>query len=106
MGIDESLAREIVRRVISVCQPDKIIVFGSAAAGTMTEDSDIDLLIVDPDPRDQRQTYLRIRNALRGMGHPFDIVFIGTQWFEQSKNVIGGIANPAERHGKVIYEAA
>ena len=106
MGIDELLAQEIVRRILSVCQPDKIILFGSAAAGTMTKDSDIDLLIVDSDPHDRRQTYLRIRNTLRGMGHPFDIVFIATQWFEQSKNVIGGIANPAERHGKVIYEAA
>jgi predicted nucleotidyltransferase len=106
MGIDESLAQEIVRRILSVSHPDKIILFGSAAAGTMTEESDIDLLVVEPDPRDQREMYVRIRGALRGMGHPFDIVLIATRWFEQSKNVIGGIAYPAEKHGKVIYEAA
>jgi len=44
MGIDESLVQEIVRRILTAAAPDKIILFGSAAAGGMTLDSDIDLL--------------------------------------------------------------
>ncbi len=36
---------------------------------------------------------------------PFDILFIDTQWFEESKDVVGGIAYPANKYGKVIYEA-
>jgi len=106
MGIDESLAQEIVRRVLSVAKPDKIILFGSAAKGQMTRDSDIDLLVVEPDLGDRRQEYVRIRRELRGMGYPFDIILISTQWFEESKNVIGGIAYPANKYGKVIYESA
>lgn len=106
MEIDETLIREIVRRILSVSRPDRIILFGSAAAGSMTRDSDIDLLIVEPDPGDRQQEYVRIRRALRGMGHPFDIILISAQWFEESKNVIGGIAYPASKYGKVIYEAA
>jgi len=31
MGIDETLLKEIVRRVLTVARPDKIILFGSAA---------------------------------------------------------------------------
>ena len=38
--------------------------------------------------------------------YPFDILFIATQWFEESKDVVGGIAYPANKYGKVIYEAA
>jgi hypothetical protein len=45
MGIDESLVKEIVKRVLSVANPEKIILFGSAATGQMTRDSDIDLLV-------------------------------------------------------------
>ncbi len=105
-GIDDALIQEIVRRVLSVAQPDKIILFGSAAAGKMTRDSDIDLLIIETGPIDRREEYVRIRRALRGMGHPFDILFISADWFEASKNVIGGIAYPANKNGKVIYEAA
>jgi hypothetical protein len=55
---------------------------------------------------DRQQYYVQIRRSLRGMGHPFDIILISKQWFEESKDVIGGIAYPANRYGKVIYEAA
>jgi predicted nucleotidyltransferase len=106
MALDETLIQEITRRILSVASPDKIILFGSAAAGTMTRDSDIDLLIVEADPGDRREKYLRIRRALRGMNYSFDVLFISTQWFEESKGVIGGIAYPANKYGKVLYEAA
>ena len=106
MGIDETLIEEIIRRILSVTRPDRIILFGSAATGEMTRDSDIDLLIVEPDPGDRQREYVRIREVLRGMGYPFDLILISTQWFEESKNVIGGIAYPANKYGKVIYEAA
>ena len=104
--IDDALIDEIVRRVLSVAQPDKIILFGSAATGKMTRDSDIDLLIVESEPIDRREEYVRIRHALGDIGYPFDILFIATPWFEESKNVIGGIAYPAHKYGKVIYDAA
>ena len=50
MAVDEILLREIVRRVLTVARPEKIILFGSAATGQMTKDSDIDLLIVERAP--------------------------------------------------------
>ncbi len=105
-AIDERLIDEIVRRILNVTRPDKIILFGSAAAGKMTHDSDIDLLVVEQNPGDRNKEYVRIRQALRGMGHPFDIILISSEWFEASKNVIGGIAYPASKHGRVIYGAA
>jgi predicted nucleotidyltransferase len=50
MGIDDTLTSEIVRRILAVANPDRIILFGSAATGQMTRDSDIDLLVVEPNP--------------------------------------------------------
>ena len=105
-GIDEALIQEIVRRILSVAAPDKIILFGSAATGRMTRDSDIDLLVVEHDPPQQREQSLRINAALRGLGFAFDVIVISTEWFEASKNVIGGIAFPANKYGRVIYDAA
>jgi len=104
--IDDVLIEEIVRRVLSVANPDKIILFGSAAKGEMTRDSDIDLLVVESEIEDRDAEYVRIRRALGNMGFPFDIVFITTEWFEASKNVIGGIAYSANKHGRVVYDAA
>ena len=106
MGIDESLVQEIVRRVLAAAAPDKIILFGSAATGGMARDSDIDLLIAEPDPGDRRKKSVRLREILCGLGYPFDVIVISTEWFEESKGVIGGIAYPANKYGKVIYEAA
>ena len=39
---------EFADRVVREFHPDRIILFGSYAAGTATEDSDVDLLVVMP----------------------------------------------------------
>jgi predicted nucleotidyltransferase len=106
MGVDDKIIAEIVRRILTAIQPDRIILFGSAATGEMTKDSDIDLLIVEPDTKEKRSEYVRIIKSLRGLGYPFDILFITTEWFEDSKELVGGIARPANKYGKVIYDAA
>jgi len=106
MRLDERLTGEIVRRVLSVAAADRIIMFGSAATGEMTADSDIDLLVVEPSVSNARTDSVRIGDALRGLGFPFDVIVMGRDRFEETKHVIGGIAYPASRQGKVLYEAA
>lgn len=106
MEIDNRIAEEIVRRILSVSAPERIILFGSAAEGTMTRDSDIDLLVLEEDPGDTRERSVRIAEALRGLGVPLDVIVMARERFEESKGVIGGIAFPANKYGKVIYEAA
>lgn len=106
MGIDEGLVEEIVRRVLSVGQPDRIILFGSAARGTMTRDSDIDLLVLERSPSDRRGESVRIGDALRGLGYPFDVIVMQSERFDETKDLVGGLAYPANKYGRVIYEAA
>jgi predicted nucleotidyltransferase len=106
MGVDETLLNEIVRRVLSASRPDRIILFGSAATGRMTKDSDIDLLVVDPAPRNTRDESVKIRRALGDVGYPVDVIVIATERFEATKDIIGGIAYPAHKHGRILYEAA
>ncbi|MBI3657216.1 MAG: nucleotidyltransferase domain-containing protein [Acidobacteria bacterium] len=106
MGVDEKTIEEVVSRILSAVRPDRIILFGSAATGGMTRDSDIDVLILETAPSNVRKERVRIREALRGMEYPFDIIVMATERFEESKDVIGGIAYPANKYGKVVYEAA
>lgn len=103
MTVDQQTLDEVVRRVLSVMAPDKIILFGSAVTGQMMRDSDIDLLIVATSPGDPRKEGTRLRGVLMGLGYPFDVTVISTKWFEESKDVIGGIAYPANKYGRVIY---
>ena len=104
--INEALVEEIVRRILSLSWPDRVILFGSAATGRMTRDSDVDLMILEASPADVREERIRLRQALRGLGHPFDVIVMATERFEESKDVIGGIAYPAHKYGRAIYEAA
>jgi len=104
--IDEGLVLEIVRRVLRVARPQRMILLGSAAAGAMTADSDIDLLVVETAPDDTRRESVRIREALRGLGFPFDVIVMAAERFEETKDIVGGIAFPADKYGRVIYEAA
>lgn len=106
MGIDETLTNDIVRRILTVAKPDRIILFGSAATDGMTRDSDIDLLIVEPAPGNRTQESVRIRRSLRDLDYPVDVIVISTERFEETKNIVGGIAYPAHKYGRVLYETA
>jgi predicted nucleotidyltransferase len=105
MGIDDRLTQEIVERVLRVAKPDRIILFGSAATGRMTRDSDVDLLVVERAPWDSREERSRIAELLGDLEFPVDVFVIATERFEESKNIFGGIAYPAHKYGRVIYEA-
>lgn len=106
MGLDETLTKKIVQRILAAVSPDKIILFGSAASGAMTRDSDIDLLIVEGNPPDTHEESVKIRRALGNIGYPIDVLVISTERFEETKNIFGGIAWPAHKHGKILYDAA
>lgn len=105
-GVSEETLGEVVKRILGVCQPDRVILFGSAASGQMTPDSDIDLLVLDRDVTDARAQALAIRRVLMGLPYPFDVIVMSRDRFEETRGVIGGIAWPADHHGRVIYEAA
>ena len=72
----------------------------------MSGDSDIDLLVIEPSSSSCREESVRIGSALRGLGFGFDVIVMATERFEETRNVIGGVAYPASKHGKVFYEAA
>ena len=97
---------EVIRRVCSVSSPDRIILFGSAATGQMTRDSDVDVLVLTSEDKPLRQIRAAIRMALFGVGVPVDLVIMRPERFEASKDVIGGLAYPARKTGKVVYDAA
>ncbi len=99
------IIHEIVQRLTRVSRPGRTILFGSAAMGGMTADSDIDVLIVEPEIEEARSESRRLREALAGLGSALDVIVMSTERFEETKGLIGGIAYPANKYGKFIYEA-
>ena len=106
MTISEKVLENMIEKIRSVAGPERIILFGSAARGTMTTDSDMDLLVIKNHLQDQRSEAVRIRKALAEFRIPVDIIVMSVERFEETKNVIGGIAYPAYKYGRILYEAA
>jgi uncharacterized protein len=102
---DGDLLKKVVDRILAVAKPERIILFGSGATGLMTHDSDLDLLVVERDFKSQREESTRLRKALGDLGIPVDVFAMTPERFEETKGVIGGLAYPANKYGKVIYEA-
>lgn len=60
----EKIIHQIVEKIKSRYQPEKIILFGSCAWGNPTEDSDIDLFIIKKVNQKPRQRMLIVRRIL------------------------------------------
>jgi len=106
MCIDQDMIDEIIDRITALLPVDRIILFGSAATCEFGEDSDLDLLLLIPDGENSRPISIRVRDALRGLGLPVDIVVMSTDRFEETKDIIGGVAHPANAYGEVLYDVA
>jgi len=106
MDDEQQLLTQVVSRLRTSSSPARVILFGSVATGTATADSDLDLLVVLDDVADARAESIRLRDALGDLGMPIDVIVMSTERFEETKHVIGGVAYPAHKHGRVIYEAA
>jgi predicted nucleotidyltransferase len=84
----------------------KIILFGSRARGDARADSDFDLLVVLPGitPSEKRSYLVDLYAALRGAGVTAELWVMDEEEFEESKQVIGGLAYPAWTEGVVLYD--
>ena len=96
---------EVRRRIAENFKPQKIILFGSYANGTPTEDSDLDLLIIKDSDLPTRIQNRKVRKILTGLEIPVDVMVKTAEEFETYKDIIGTIIYPANKFGKVIYES-
>lgn len=102
------LIQEATRRLVEQFHPAKVILFGSRARGTATEDSDADFLVLtQTNPgRERRQLWLAMERSMRGIGIATDIVVMTPEEYEAARDDSTSFAYPASREGKVLYERA
>ncbi len=91
---------EIARRF----QPERIILFGSYAYGTPTEDSDVDLLVVMPLPEKGRGRASDIRLHL-DVSFPLDLVVCDPEYLEQRLGMNDFFLREISEKGRVVYAA-
>lgn len=103
--LDQPTLDEVVRRIVEVAQPERIILFGSGARGEMGPHSDLDLLIVK-DGVDALDLMGHIYRNLRGVGAAVDAIVVSPRDMERYRNSHALVIKPALQEGKVVYQAA
>lgn len=103
--LDPAVLDEIVRRVVEVAQPERIILFGSAARGTMGPNSDVDLLVVKAGEYDPGRLTGDIYLRLVGITVPVDVVVARPETLRKYRDVSFLVYAPALREGSTLYAA-
>jgi uncharacterized protein len=103
--VNEEKLQEIIRRIVEVAQPERIILFGSAARGEMGPNSDVDLLVIKRGEFHQGHLTGEIYMNLHGVGQAVDIILITPEQVEKYGNTHYLVIAPALREGKEIYHA-
>ena len=84
--IEPAKIAEIVDRIATKFNPDKIILFGSYARGNPNLDSDLDLLIIKDIDEPKHKRSFEIQKYLIGSMIPMDILVYNNIEFEQEKD--------------------
>ena len=88
-----------------VSSPARVVVFGSYGRGEATQDSDLDLLVIQKSVADFTQEYTRLREAIGAIGVGVDLLLVTEQQYEQRKDWCSSPIYWAHREGKVASEA-
>ena len=102
---DPKILADIVRRVVESAKPEKILLFGSGARGTMGPNSDIDLLVIKKGKFRYWPLLTSIHRHLRGKGAPVDIVLVTAEDAERYRDTHCLVICPALKEGKVVYDS-
>jgi predicted nucleotidyltransferase len=101
---DPSVLQEIVRRIVQVALPERIILFGSAARGEGGPDSDIDLLIVKSNVH-RRRLAMDLYEALADIEQAVDLIVATPEDIERYGQSPALVLESALREGKLLYAA-
>jgi len=82
----------------------RVILFGSRARGNASEHSDVDLLVICEGAPEKMKTIQRLRRALPRRMFGMDLLVMGEQEFRETRDVVGGLAYPASKYGRVLFD--
>jgi uncharacterized protein len=103
--VKRRILADVVRRVVEAPDPEKIILFGSAARGGMGPDSDIDLLIIKKGKFNRGRLTTAIYRELSGADAAVDVVVVTPEEVERYGDSPYLVIHPALQEGKVVYGA-
>lgn len=94
----------LIQRIVGVCNPEKIILFGSHAKGTATLTSDLDLLIVKETILPMKRRADDLASIVSGSLIPIDIHVYTPEEVEEFGKEPYTFVHSVLKTGRVLYE--
>jgi predicted nucleotidyltransferase len=81
-----------------------VILFGSAARGELTRDSDLDFLVIEREVENRVTEAVRLRDAVGRIGRPVDVIVIvmDEELANRRAKVRGTMVHHALREGRIV----
>ena len=96
---------QIVALITSKISPERVVLFGSYAKGENKENSDIDILIIVKNLKNERQItgslYKELLNT--NISIPIDFIAVDYDKYNTLKNKIGYIYKTIDKEGQILY---
>lgn len=103
--IPEAVIAEAGRRLLEAAPEARVILFGSAARGELTQDSDLDFLVIERDVKDRHAEQVRLRRALRPLRIPVDVIVVSETYAEEWGPAKGSVVHAALTEGRMVHAA-
>ena len=107
---EAAVVPDVIGRVVSVivqnCDPERIILFGSAATGRTHQGSDLDLLVVMDSTLPRHKRAAPIRLLFFPYPCPMDILVYTPTEVRKWRGTTNHIVTEVFNRGKVVYERA
>ena len=100
-----AVLQDIVRRIVEVARPEKIVLFGSAARGEMGPNSDVDLLVIKGGKFNRGRLTTSIYRNLANTDAAVDVIVVTPDEVDRYRNSHCLVICPAMKEGKVVYAA-
>jgi predicted nucleotidyltransferase len=103
-NLNRSIESSIVER-LKPLKPLKIILFGSYAYGTPSEDSDLDICVIKSEVKSKSKEKKEIRERLKDFLIAKDILVPTQEEYDFYKNQSGSVFMDIDRKGKLLWSA-
>ncbi|KAF5428868.1 putative nucleotidyltransferase [Candidatus Methanomarinus sp.] len=101
--ISEKTIQEAVELLRKAANPVRIILFGSYARGDITEESDLDFLVIEKKLKACRMETVRLRDTLSPLRIPVDVLVISEKTYQEWKDLPGTVIYEAGLEGRIVY---